>query len=139
MHSDSDDKRPYSSGVLFGLFVGTIAGLLMAATAAVAFILAGGVRDSSGVEMNLLALSLVNVLGCMAGGLIAGLLQNLRHTVWGSGLMGSVAVAPWLTAVGLLYMKPMTDVDLAGLIVMCVLIGGGLGAYFGQRDTRTTT
>ena len=115
------------------IVTGLVVGLLIAAFSGAVYFAAAVSGASIGDIVDALSVMAVDSAGGLLGGIIAAALQKLLTSLVGSAVVGWLSVLPWFTGIWLLMGGGMTRFDVAGLVVSSVLIGGGLGAYYGQH------
>ena len=124
----------YGSRMLAAFIIGTVAGCIMAVVMTFFLLLGGTDQGHEGLQISIASAAAVSVLGGVAAGFVVGVLQKLSKTMWGAALLGTLALLPWTVGLWMLYGSPLGQGSVTAMVMTCVLIGGGLGAYFGQSQ-----
>lgn len=125
----------YSSRLLAACVIGTAVGCMMAVIIAFISLLGAPPQGADGSDISQAMVAFFSIGGGLSAGLVVGVLQKLGTTLRGSAVLGMLAMTPWAVGFWKLYGSSLDQASLTSMGIISVLIGGGLGAYFGQGHT----
>lgn len=123
-------------GRLMGLAIlGLCIGVAFAIVSLLVYVVAGGIETVDGTPIGLMTVMAVQIVGGLAGGILAGAFNFLRRWVWGAAILGVLGVLPCCLLVSRVFYGAAfgSAESVSGLVVIAVLLGASLGIYARQE------
>ena len=123
---------PIAGRAVLGAVLGLAGGIILSIPAALSS-LPEGQLELGGVKVSVLRVIAMYLIGTALAGVFVLISLPWARDALRGGLIGAIAALPIYASIWQLAGAHWDYQSTSGVIVAAVLVGGGLGAYFGQR------